>query len=657
MKPQGVGARLIRVSSDKQDTERQISDCKRWEKEQGVAATHFFEDKESRLVAEKRPEFQKLLQYVQNGRVNWVVIQSQDRLGFKHSYEFFEFLSLFLKHKVQLFTSKDGRCITETDDYTVLSNAIAGQTSTKELEEKANRTQGARIRKGKLGQFQSGMPPYGFDVICKDAAGALKWRFVQTGRRQGIQMKGGQAEKVSGLPHHDWMNHRETLWLAPCIFKERVETLKRIFRIFDSESISTLQIARRLNTEGISAILSEKWEHSKIWALLQNPAIIGRPASNKVTMAKIYAVEGEKLVGRNPLDPFRRHAMEHWLMPEKPIFEPLISEDLFWRVALKVNQQGAKRAPKNENLLLSGLLHCGRCGKRMAGQYKAKTSGGKWVPGYYNYYRCQTYMNQKHDNSFGCRNHGTLQETVMPYIVEFLKNRGAVLEEFLHNRQDTHTLIQLLKEHQTTDAQIKALVHKMQEYIQDALSGTGQDYPTYGDDELTEHVGVVVDLYEQVFDVQRKELERTLQGLEREHTRMTAEYFDLPPGAKQKAIGKLTDLETQIAATKAQLEPLAHNWERLLDSLGRLKERIYEARIALDKGSLRQQAQALRNVLERVEVDYEDRGTNHSTLRSVTVVPLVGEPQNYAVSSVVLRLLVLGLPSPPTIGRSPRPSA
>lgn len=415
----GVGARLFRVSTDQQDTDRQQADIARWERQHAVVATYTFEDKESRLLSEQRPDFQRMMRLVESGGLNWVVIQTTDRLGFKHSYELFEFISIFLRHGVHLYTAIDDKCITNTDDYTVIMNAISGQTSQKEIFEKSNRSQGRRLLKGKAGQFQSGMPPYGFDVVCKDARGEDKWRFVQMGRKQGLHIQGERTEEVTGLPFHD-RRIGETLWLEPSIHTDRVETLKRIFHIFDSESISTLQIARRLNGEGISAVLAPRWEHSKIWALLQNPAVIGRPASNKVTIAKVLSIEGENLTARDARDigRFKRHARDNWLMPDKPLFPPLIPEDVFWRCCSKLHRQRGRRAPKNDNLLLSGLLYCGRCGKRMSGQHKAKTSGGKRVPGYYNYYRCQTYMTHKDSaaNTTGCRNHGTLQETVMPFI-------------------------------------------------------------------------------------------------------------------------------------------------------------------------------------------------------------------------------------------------
>ena len=106
MSPSGIGARLIRVSDDRQDTERQIKDCERWREGQGVTATYIFEDKESRLLAERREGFQRLLAHVRDRSVQWVVVQAVDRIGFKDAYELFEFLSLFSKNKVLIFTSR-----------------------------------------------------------------------------------------------------------------------------------------------------------------------------------------------------------------------------------------------------------------------------------------------------------------------------------------------------------------------------------------------------------------------------------------------------------------------------------------------------------------------------------------------------------------------
>jgi hypothetical protein len=282
--------------------------------------------------------------------------------------------------------------------------------------------------------------------------------------------------------------------------------------------------------------------------------------------------------------------------------------------------------------LFSGLLYCGTCGKRMAGQYKAKTSGGKRVPGFYNYYRCQTYMLEKSSNEFGCRNHGTLQETVMPFVHRFLESRGKVLDHLISGHRDTHSLTSLVRQYEGTSEQIRSIVAAMHTFVHDALSGTGIDFEFFTEDELEENKHVVIDMYEQIYDLKRKELEQRLVSLEDEHTRITSQYFKLPPKAQEKAIYSLKELEEKIASTRGELEPLAERWESLLISLGTLRERIHAASQALSKANLRQQAEALRKAISRIEVFYVPKGAKHSRLNSIRIVPVIGDPENYRIA-------------------------
>ena len=119
------------------------------------------------------------------------------------------------------------------------------------------------------------MPPYGFDVICKSAGWALERRFVQTGRRKGIWIRGDLKEEVTGLPITTGQSGVRHSPARSLYHPGAPNTLVRIFQIFDSEATSTLQIARKLNDEGISPVLANKWDHSKVWGLLQNPASLG----------------------------------------------------------------------------------------------------------------------------------------------------------------------------------------------------------------------------------------------------------------------------------------------------------------------------------------------------------------------------------------------
>jgi Recombinase zinc beta ribbon domain len=311
------------------------------------------------------------------------------------------------------------------------------------------------------------------------------------------------------------------------------------------------------------------------------------------------------------------------------IFDALVREDMFWRCSLKLHRQSGNRVPKNENLLLSGLLYCGKCGKTMAGQYKEKWSRGKRVPGFYHYYRCQVYMNEKANNEYGCRNHGTLQETVMPYVHKFLESRGQILEQLIANPNDTRTLTSLIREQRASNEQTKSIVAAMQTFTHDALSGTGVDFKYFPEDELEDNMHSIADMYEQIYDVQRNDLQAGLRSLEAEHTSITEQYFKLPPKAKEKAIATLKELESRIAEANKQLEPLAEKWEGLFISLITLRDRIQEAARALKHGNLRQRAAALRKAIAKIEVHYEPKGETHSRLVLLRIVPVIGESEDY----------------------------
>ena len=176
--PRGIGGRYHRVSTTRQDTDRQVQDIDRWLSAKGLSTSQTWEDHDSRDKAEQRYDFQRMLGAVRSRAVDWIVIQSIDRFGFKDTYEFFSFVDTFRANNVQLWSASDNACISHSDDARILLNAIAGLTSSKEQIEKANRIQTARFKGAKDGRYLGGLPPYGLDVVCRWPTGREKWRYV-----------------------------------------------------------------------------------------------------------------------------------------------------------------------------------------------------------------------------------------------------------------------------------------------------------------------------------------------------------------------------------------------------------------------------------------------------------------------------------------------
>jgi DNA invertase Pin-like site-specific DNA recombinase len=84
------GAAYVRVSDEDQDTARQHTSIREWAARHLLAITKQFADEGGRRhKAESRPGFQSLLKAVESGSLDWIVVDHQDRLGFKGPFEWY----------------------------------------------------------------------------------------------------------------------------------------------------------------------------------------------------------------------------------------------------------------------------------------------------------------------------------------------------------------------------------------------------------------------------------------------------------------------------------------------------------------------------------------------------------------------------------------
>ncbi len=432
---------------------------------------------------------------------------------------------------------------------------------------------------------------------------------------------------MGAVPWHD--KSCEDNFLRPSIIPERVETLRRIFNLYDSSAISALNIAKLLNEEEVDAVITHRWKHDAIWRLLQNSAVIGMPSSNKVTAAKLLEYRDGQLKRRGPNDKFVRKDRSQWIFPDSPIFDPIVPEVQFWRVLEKITSKQRKRSPRNENLYLAGLVICGKCGKTMKAGWKPNYSAGKRVPGFRATYTCQTRHFEGPNNKTGCRFHNVTNETLRPFVDHFLASRGAVLEEMISAYRDKTTLAKLLKQKVKSHKELADLYQRMQQFIDEVeaeqspgVSLNLNFLPAQSEGDYWR----LIDIYEQLYEWRRREMETELATLEEKHGRMTAQYFDLPPLAQELARGKISTLEGEIAKLSARLEPLAHQLEACWADLHSLKERIGSAKVVMEKGSLRQITEALRSVIDKIVCYFSAKGKAHSSLEKVSIIPLVGDP-------------------------------
>ena len=119
-----------------------------------------------------------MLRDIKAGRLDWVVVRSQDRFGVAHQHEFGKFVCEFIDHDCQLWTIKD-ELLTSTEEAAIFTSTVGNVTSTREQKEKGERSLSGKFKYTARGEWQGGYVPYGYDVVCEDAASKVeRWRVV-----------------------------------------------------------------------------------------------------------------------------------------------------------------------------------------------------------------------------------------------------------------------------------------------------------------------------------------------------------------------------------------------------------------------------------------------------------------------------------------------
>ena len=426
--PTGRGSSYIRVSRKIQVTERQRSAIAEWAVRRGAEIAHAFEDQGSRDKSEERGDLQRLLKHVEQGHIPWVVVEDLDRFGVKDPYELFSFIFTLRKHGCQLWSVADDKCISEGDDATILSNVIRGMTSEKEQFVKGERAISAKLEQARKGTWVGGYVPYGCDVVCvRD--GETIWRMVVEGRdRRVVIDRQGNVTRYDGynvVPPHT--RKVDVLYLAPSIRQERISTARDIFRWFAEEAITTGKIADRLNARGESAVYSARWYPMLVDGILRNPVYLGLPTYNKNAHGRFYEYVGGK-ISRAPrrnnyyAKTGRKRGQSDRIVPEKPLFDPIVPPEIFARVQGKLparEEKRAPRAPKADLLWLAGLVYCGKCGQRMNGaMYAGEKSDQR------SFLCSEAVKYGVGHNPSGCKSHRVRHAVLEEYVSRYLTDTG-----------------------------------------------------------------------------------------------------------------------------------------------------------------------------------------------------------------------------------------
>ena len=342
-----LAALYARVSSDRQKEDKTIASQTRSLLE--YAQTHdftvppewVFEDEGFSGASLARPGLERLRDLVAEGQVQSVLVYGPDRLSRKYAYQVI-LLEEFSRQGVE----------------TVFLQGVSAQTP------------GERL----LVQFQGMIAEYERAQIAERSRRGKRYR-----------AKAGTVNVLSGAPYgYRYVKKMESSNACYVVVEAQAAVVQDVFTWYTEEGLSIGAIARRLNERSIPTRFGKSlWERSKVWAMLRNPAYVGRAAFGKTERAERKRVTRplRKKGGFSARCCTKRDKpSDQWISVPVPA---LISEETFARAAEKL-KENVKFAARNtrEPTLLQGLVVCGQCGYAL---YRTSTRTTKRQA---KYYRC-----------------------------------------------------------------------------------------------------------------------------------------------------------------------------------------------------------------------------------------------------------------------------
>lgn len=329
---------LLRVSSKQQlhgddipvqreEAKRFIADRPEWEfdKEYIEKAVSAYKNSVS-----DRKVLMEIYNDAKDGQFDILLTYMSDRIGRKEEYALY--ISDLNELGIEVWSIKEGRLSTDEDTDRLL-NFIRFWTASKESNKTAMRVRDAQKEMVMTGKFIGGCAPYGY-------------RLVPSGE---VSNHGRLLKKLEIVP-------------------EQAEIIKLIYSLATKKGMGSAKIAKTLNERGIPAIHTDIWKFGTISELLKNPIYMG------------YISYGR----RRGHGSFKRLDRENWIYAREQNPDLVIVSQSEWELAQEIREsrkakiESSKRKTielieKSPNvpfstsgqLLLTGLVYCGYCGKRL----------------------------------------------------------------------------------------------------------------------------------------------------------------------------------------------------------------------------------------------------------------------------------------------------
>jgi site-specific DNA recombinase len=325
------------------------------------------------------------------------------------------------------------------DDSDELLRVVKQQQARQEPKDLSKVTFRGLLTSARQGFWLGGVPPFGYDLRYENSDGVpfMTVRFLSDGRKE-VRKPDGTLDRVLPRGQRIQISKEDKARLV-LSSPERVELVRRIFKMYVREGLGLKAIAERLNKEGIPSprdgCWSERtgrgWGIGTLQSILKNPLYTGQMVWNRRATGKFHRVEGGQARERaySEFEKLAVNGKENWIVV--PDTHPaIIDKQTFEETQRLMAERGRKHIAggvlrfgraKNSPYLLSGLIKCARCGHPFQGysshSRKHRKSGEKILT---RYYACSGYVNK---GNAVCRRTLIRLEPVEEYVLERIRVR------------------------------------------------------------------------------------------------------------------------------------------------------------------------------------------------------------------------------------------
>ncbi|MBI2803349.1 MAG: recombinase family protein [Planctomycetes bacterium] len=288
-----------------------------------------------------RPGLDRLRDCVAEGQIETVLVLSPDRLSRKYAYQIL-LAEEFHRQGAELVFVKSPPATTPEEQLLVQVQGMIAEYERAQIVERTRRGKRHRARQG-LVNVLSGAP-YGYRYVKKSDNGDAYYEVIE-------------AEAA---------------------------IVRQVYEMFTVQHLSIGTITRSLNEQEITTRTGDsRWERSTVWAMLRNPAYIGKACFGKTERkARQRITRPLRLRGGycNRSGASQERPKQDWI----EIAVPALIAEVDFALAqerLETNKQFSRRRTIEPSLLQS-MLVCGHCGYSL---YRASTRSSKQK---LYYYRC-----------------------------------------------------------------------------------------------------------------------------------------------------------------------------------------------------------------------------------------------------------------------------